>query len=132
VDLPPRYASWAAAAGLPHPASVVHADLRSGGGRPSPAVLRSAESVRLSILSPEQNLRVLRDPETPPAQATLALRVVVDPPVPQVVWYVDGHAFEIAEYPYTARWSLVPGDHVFEVRVPPFDTRSGRVHVHVE
>ena len=132
VELPPRYAAWAAAAGLPRPPSVVHADLRSSGGRPSPAVLRGAENVRLSILSPEQNLRVLRDPETPPEQATLALRVVVDPPVPQVVWYVDGRALEIAEYPYTARWALTPGEHVFEVRVPPFETRSGRVHVHVE
>jgi penicillin-binding protein 1C len=131
VGLPPRYAAWAAAAGLPRP-EVVPAALRGGGGRPSPALLHASETVRLSLVSPEQGLRVLRDPETPPEQATLALRAVVDPPVPQIVWYVDGRAFEVAEYPYTTRWRLTPGDHVFEARLPQVDVRSGRVHVHVE
>jgi hypothetical protein len=63
VDLPPRYASWAAAAGLPRPPE-----------SESPAGLARllAGVVRLSIRSPEDGLRVLRDPETPPEQSTLA------------------------------------------------------------
>jgi len=39
--------------------------------------------VRLSIRSPEDGMRVLRDPETPPEQSTLALRALVNPPVPR-------------------------------------------------
>ena len=98
---------------------------------PSRAALRGG-SVRLWIASPETGLRVLRDPETPPEQATIALRAVVEPPVPQVVWYVDGRPFTVADHPYTARWPLTPGDHVIEVRLPNIDVRSGRVRVHVE
>ena len=131
VDLPPRYALWAAAAGLPR---VQTAALTSRGtGRPVAAVLRDdAREVRLSVTSPEEGLRVLRDPETPAEQATLGLRAVADPPVPQIVWYVDGRAYRVADHPYTARLSLTPGDHVIEARLPDRDVRSGRVHIHVE
>ena len=124
VDLPPRYAAWSAAAGLPRLAAMESAE-------PAHAALRS-RPVRIGISAPESGLRVLRDPETPAAQATLALRAVVDPPVPQIVWYVDGRPFTVADHPYTARWPLTPGDHVFEARLPQLDVRSGRVLVHVE
>ena len=124
VDLPPRYAAWAASAGLPLLASTTVAE-------PTHAILRTS-GARLWITSPESGLRVLRDPETPPEQATLALRATVEPPVPQIVWYVDGRAFETADYPYTARWPLVPGDHVIEARLPNLESRTGRVTVHVE
>lgn len=124
VDLPPRYAAWSAAAGLPRLAA-------TGGAEPVHAVLRTG-GVRLSITSPETGLRVLRDPETPEGQATLALRAVVEPSVPQIVWYVDGRPFLVADHPYTARWPLTPGDHVIEARLPNVETRSGRVLVHVE
>ena len=122
VDLPPRYAAWAATAGL--------APTR---GRPEPsrAVLRSA-APRLWIASPEDGLRVLRDPETPAGQATLALRAVVDPPVPQVVWYVDGQPFQVVDHPYTARWPLRPGEHWIEARLPAVEARSGRIRISVE
>jgi penicillin-binding protein 1C len=89
VDLPPRYASWAAAAGLPRPPDP---DAPTG-----LAHLLAGDIVRLSIRSPEDGLRVLRDPETPPDQSTLALRALVNPPVPQVVWYVDGVPFQVPE-----------------------------------
>jgi penicillin-binding protein 1C len=129
VDLPPRYASWAAAAGLPR----VQTAGASGAAQPIPAVLPSdAAETRLAITSPEEGLRVLRDPETPAEQATLGLRAVVDPPVAQIVWYVDGRAFRVADHPYTARLPLTPGDHVIEARLADRDVRSGRVHIHVE
>jgi penicillin-binding protein 1C len=129
VDLPPRYAAWAAGTGLPRLQTAIGA--RSESGRASPAVLRATD-IRISVTSPESGLRVLRDPETPPEQATLALRAVVDPPVPQIVWYVDGRAHEVVDHPYTARWTLVPGEHVIEARLPDRDARSGRVRIHVE
>ena len=81
VDLPPRYAAWAAAAGLPRPPA------------PEAPVLRFASfqpAARVRLTSPTDGLRLLRDPETPPDQATLSLAAVVDPPGPDVVFYVDG------------------------------------------
>lgn len=136
VDLPPRYAAWAAAAGLPRlPWAAGPLGLTVPGGAPPTALLataRAGEPVRVGISSPENGLRILRDPETPAAQATLALRAVVDPPVPQVVWYVDGRPFEVADYPYTARWPLQAGDHVFQARLPSVDAASARVSVAVE
>jgi penicillin-binding protein 1C len=124
VDLPPRYASWAATAGLPRPPEP---DGPAGLVR-----LLAGDIVRLSIRSPEDGLRVLRDPETPPDQSTLALRALVNPPVPQVVWYVDGAPFQVADYPYTVRWKLAPGEHVFQARLIDGRTGSSAVHVLVQ
>ena len=86
----------------------------------------------VSIRSPEDGLRVLRDPETPPEQSTLALRALVNPPVPQVVWYVDGAPFQVADYPYTVRWKLAAGEHVFQARLIDGRTASSAVHVLVQ
>jgi penicillin-binding protein 1C len=116
VALPPRYAAWQASLSLPRPPEQINA-LWAGQGPPSHAV-NVTGPVRLRITSPENGLRLLRDPETPPEQSTLALTVVVDPPVPQVVWYVDGRPYETVAYPYTTRWKLEPGDHVFQVKLP--------------
>jgi penicillin-binding protein 1C len=124
ADLPPRYASWAAAAGLARSPS-------AGGALPGGWV-RGDHPVHLSVTSPEPGLRLLRDPEAPPGTSTLALRAIVTPPVPQIVWYVDGRPHEIADYPYTARWRLVPGPHVFQARLPQAPGRSSSVRVVVE
>jgi penicillin-binding protein 1C len=53
----------------------------------------------------------------------------VDPPVAQVVWYVDGEPFEVSDYPYTARWPLRAGEHRIEARLPYRPERSGPVAV---
>jgi penicillin-binding protein 1C len=86
----------------------------------------------VSLTAPENGLRVLRDPETPMAQATLALEATVDPPVPQIVWYVDGEPFQVADYPYTARWTLEPGEHSFQARLPHTAGASGKARVIVQ
>jgi penicillin-binding protein 1C len=126
VDLPPRYAAWAASAGLsPPPRATPPLQTYRVSGR-------SAPEPRLDVTSPAQGLRLLRDPETPPAQATLALAAVVDPPSPQIVWYVDGAPYVVAEYPYTARWPLVPGEHVFQARTAVGGAASAPVRVSVE
>jgi penicillin-binding protein 1C len=124
VDLPPRYASWAASAGLQRPPEPE--------GPAEAARLLAGAIVRLSIRSPEDGLRVLRDPETPPEQSTLALRALVSPPVPQLVWYVDGAPYRVADYPYTVRWRLAAGEHVFQARLIDGRTASGAVRVIVQ
>jgi penicillin-binding protein 1C len=120
VDLPPRYAAWLGAVGLPR--------------LPQPALGPPGESAgraRLHITSPRDGLRVLRDPETPPDHASLALRAVVDPEAPQLVWYVDGAPYQVVAAPYATRWPLRPGLHVFEARLPS-GTSAARVRVQVE
>ncbi len=131
--LPPRYAAWAEAAGLPRPPM----DVSPLDGT-YPAALAQHRSPahhaasRLRLLSPESGTRVVRDPESPPALATLALRVVVDPPADQVVWYVDNAPFEVVSYPYTARWALRQGEHTFQARLPFTNSASRIVRVAVQ
>jgi penicillin-binding protein 1C len=165
VELPPRYAAWQAAAGLPRPPdaasqltlpAVAHLGAagasRAAGaagdfsGKPGaraaaePAsswppggrVALAGGPTRLRITSPENGARLLRDPETPADLNTVALRAVVDPPVNEVVWYVDGLPVATAAYPYTARWRLQPGEHTFQVRLGSGASASRRVLVTVE
>jgi len=122
VELAPRYGAWAASAGLlapPRPPLP---------GRPGPR----ASEPRLRILSPADGTRLLLDPETPPRLATLALTATSDRPVDQITWYVDGQPFEVADAPFTTRWRMTPGEHVFEARLPFGTARSRRVRVTVE
>jgi len=168
VELPPRYAAWQAAAGLPRPPdaasrltlpAVAHlgnagaaraaraaeaaegAAERSGAGRaaepaaswpPAERVALGGVTTRLRITSPENGARLLRDPETPAALNTLALRAVIDPPVNEVVWYVDGMPVATAAYPYAARWRLQPGEHTFQVRLGSGGGASRPVQVTVD
>lgn len=117
VQLPPRYAAWAEAEGLETP----------GGWRPPWAGAPSQPR----ILRPEDGARVMFDPEVPREQATLALLAAVDPGIEQVVWYVDGRPFATVGPPFSTRWPLTVGDHVFEARVPysPLASTSVRVIV---
>ncbi len=87
---------------------------------------------RIEVTEPRQGVHLLIDPETPPSLATVALRATVDPPVEQLVWYVDGQPFETVDHPFTARWPLAPGEHTFEACLPFGGSRSGRVRILVE
>jgi penicillin-binding protein 1C len=141
--LPPRYAAWAAGHGVAlAPAPLARAALLGQGiadagpvplpsGRGGDAAAR-AEVARVRVSSPRSGTRLLRDPETPPGLATVALQAVVDPPVPQVVWYVDGAPFAVADYPYVARWPLASGVHTFQVRLPFSRIVSSPARVSVE
>ena len=123
VDLGPRYAAWVESAGLPRPPADEAPALHFASWSPA---------VRVSITSPTDGLRLLRDPETPAGQATLSLAAVVDPPGADVVFYVDGAPFATVAPPYKARWPLAAGEHVFEARVPRARAAAPRVRVLVE
>jgi penicillin-binding protein 1C len=142
VDLGPQYAAWSAAAGLPRPPGLAAAS----GPAWAPTSSRPAESsvasglpplsqgttARVKITSPENGLRVLRDPETPAADATLALKAVVWPAAREIVWWVDGAPYATVAYPYTARWPVAPGEHTFVAHLPFVKLASPPVRVRVE
>ncbi len=133
TELPPRYAAWAAAAGLalPPPAGTGAGPAGSAAGAPPRAVGGDGAPVRLRVASPEHGARLVRDPETPAILATVALGVVVEPRAEQVVWLVDGRPFFTVDHPYTVRWPLTPGVHTFQARVPftPYASRIVQVTV---
>lgn len=114
VHLPPRYAAWQVAAGLPGPAR---------------AAVPDAGPVALDVVSPVDGARVTRDPDAPAAMSSLRLAVAVSGEVDQVVWYVDGAPYVVVGPPYEARWPLEPGEHTFEAGLPWRPERSGRVRV---
>lgn len=141
--LAPRYASWAASHGVPQPpASIgtlaalgqlpgIPATDQGRGMTPGPAI-SAPSAVRLHIASPRNGTRLLHDPETPSNLGTLALQAVVEPPAPQVTWFVDGMPFKVVDYPYEARWPLASGEHSFQVRVPFTKIVSSPVRITVQ
>ncbi|HPS76649.1 MAG TPA: transglycosylase domain-containing protein [Thermoanaerobaculaceae bacterium] len=126
--LPPRYADWAARNGLPRPPTLPGLWLLDGEVPAQP----SAPSLRIRITAPQTDTRLLRDPETPRKLATLALRATVEPRVEQVLWLVDGLPWQLADYPYTARWPLASGAHIFQASVPFSRVTSPAVRVVVQ
>ncbi len=125
VDLPARYAGWLARqGGAPLDAALARAK------RDAEAHADSATAI--DVISPEPGVRLMFDPEAPRERNTLALRALVEPPVGQLVWYVDGRPFATVEAPYTARWPLAPGEHWIEARAPFVAARSQAVRVVVD
>lgn len=114
VDLPPRYDAWASTQGLPL-------------ARPP---LDPTTEVQLAVLSPQSGMAVMADPDIPSTHSTLRLSAAVDPPVEQVVWWVDGQPFATVAHPYVARWPVQPGSHTFEVRAARGPERSKTVIVY--
>jgi penicillin-binding protein 1C len=121
ADLPSRYSAWAASQGLEAPPRGVVEPTMTG--------LRAGSTPRIAITAPQDGMRVVRDPETPDDLATLTLSVEVDRGVEQVLWSVDGEPYALVQAPFTARWPLTPGEHVFEARVPYQGAVSAPVRV---
>jgi penicillin-binding protein 1C len=93
----------------------------------------SADGVtKLTIASPENNSRLWNNPDTPPALNRIALKTVVEPRVPQVVWYVDGEPFAVSDPDKPVFWTIKPGAHSFQVRLPLQPGASKIVRIVVE
>ncbi len=106
---------------------------RVGDDIPDDLPLRQGERpVTLTLMSPASDLRLIHNPEVPAAFNSIALRVAVEPDVSQVVWYVDGEPHQVSGPPYSGRWTLRPGVHTIEARLPFRPERSRRVTVTVE
>jgi penicillin-binding protein 1C len=99
---------------------------------PQPPDAAPAETVRLSIVAPEPNSRIWRNPEVPAAVNRLALKAASEPRVPQVVWLVDGAPVGTADPAKPFFWPMTPGPHRLQVRLPFAATASASVRVVVE
>ena len=88
--------------------------------------------VRLSISTPENNSHIWLNPDAPAAVSDIALKVVVEPRVPQVVWYVDGEPFAVADPDKPVFWPATPGEHRFQARLPLRRGASPLVHIVVD
>ena len=132
---PSVFAEWAVAAGLPRPPTMPsrRSPFRLDPSSKATSVPSEAEvSTNVRITSPTHGIELFRDPETPPEMATLALRATVDPPSRQLLWTVNGMPLELTAYPYTARWRLEPGEHMFQAHVPNTPIASNVVRIRVQ
>ena len=100
--------------------------------RPGQSTAAAAVEPRLSIVSPEPDTHVWRNPEAPPALNRLVLRAAAEPPVPQIVWLVDGQPVATAPPNAPFTWTMTPGHHRFQVRLPLQAGASRPVAVVVE
>lgn len=143
VRLPPRYADWAAQTGLPQPpqeVSIGSKIMAVASRRKSPVAQGAIQGggklvsglTELRIVSPDDGSNLLCDPSMPPSRNTIGLRVEVVPQVREVLWVVDGKPFQLAAYPYTVRWPLQAGEHVFQARTPLTREMSAAVRIRVE
>lgn len=136
TDLPARYANWAKQAGipqLPDSYSILTegtSERKNVGLTPVSGVLGSfTGDVAIRIQSPADGMNVVIDPETPAALNTIGLIAVVEPRVPEIVWWVDGSEVARSVYPYSARWRVSPGVHRIEAGLPDRRTDAESVTV---
>jgi penicillin-binding protein 1C len=83
-----------------------------------------AAPVPLAIVQPEPDSHVWRNPEAPPAANRLVLRASAPPQVRQIVWLVDGKPVAVGAPDVPLYWTMVPGRHKFQVRLPLQDDAS--------
>jgi penicillin-binding protein 1C len=85
----------------------------------------------LAIAAPEHNTHIWRNSDQPAALNRLALKLAQGTPGAQIVWYVDGEPFVVAEADQTVFWPLQPGAHRIQARLAlrPGASRSVRVMV---
>ena len=112
---PPEYAAWAA----------------KNGYDPPSAAQPAAPKTDIQIVSPLSGSRIVIDPETPRNLQSLPLRAEVTPPIPSVVWYVDGEPYNNSGFPYEVRWRLEEGEHTFQAKFARANVFSDKIYVTV-
>ena len=132
------------AGAFPPPVDRTAAELCTGTGQPGPCAghltewVRSGSTLaptvtpRLAIVQPGPDQHVWRNPEAPASLNRLVLRATAEPPVPQIVWMVNGQAVATAAPDKPFHWPMTPGRHRFEVRLPLQGTVSAPVRIVVE
>ena len=109
---------------------------REEGIAPVPVVQRgdlgSDAPMRLMVTMPEHRTHIWRNPDQPESLNRLALKANVEPRVEQIVWYVDGEPFAITDPDRPVYWTMRPGVHRFQIRMPLRQESSRIVQVTIE
>lgn len=92
----------------------------------------TSEEVTLAVTTPEHNSRIWRNLEQPPSLNKIALKAKTTPHVEQVVWYVDGQPFAVADPEQATFWPLQPGEHRIQARLPLRPGASRTIKVTIE
>jgi penicillin-binding protein 1C len=100
--------------------------------RPGPGPMRALAQTRLSIIQPDANTHLWRNPEVPAALDRLVLRADVVPKAAQIVWLLDGRPIALAASDAPFYWPMTPGRHRFQIRLPLQDEGSKVLAVVVE
>lgn len=135
LDLPSRYAAWTAAKGFPKiPDRYSPLNIPEGESVPvyASSVLEDDIKISIQIDEPKDGAKIIANPETPLEMNSMALRLTLNKDMPQVLWYVDGMPYKIAEAPYTVRWPLKKGTHTFQAKLPYRNEVSEKVRVFVQ
>ncbi len=128
VSFDPVFVGWGVANGLLPPP-----DRPSPLDAPADAVKPRGRTLPvLSIISPADRLRLIRNPETPEAMNVIALRTAAVTGVDEVTWLVDGRLYAAARPGSAIPWPLTPGTHRFQVSLPDGSALSEVVTVTVE
>jgi penicillin-binding protein 1C len=85
----------------------------------------------LRIANPVNHARFIRNPETPSALDFLSFRARPGSGERQVVWYVDGKPFQLADADAPVHWPLRPGWHRIELHSAYGDVVSAPVDFEV-
>jgi penicillin-binding protein 1C len=109
-----------------------HRSWARGQGYPLDEAAGAGAGAALTIASPEHNSRLWRNPETPARLQRIALKAVVEPKVAQIVWYVDGEPFAVADPDTPVYWPMQQGTHRFQIKLPLQEGASRVVRVVVE
>ena len=99
---------------------------------PTPASPVPSQEPHLSIIDPQPNAHIWRNPDAPPALQRLVLRASVTPPVPQIAWLVDGEVVALTPPDRPFHWPMQPGQHRFQLRLPLQSTVSRQLKIIIE
>lgn len=87
---------------------------------------------RLAITRPEADTHVWRNPDLPASLNRIVLRATAEPHPAQLAWLVDGQVIAVRGADEPLVWTMVPGRHSFQVRLPLQSDASRPVTVIVE
>jgi penicillin-binding protein 1C len=87
---------------------------------------------RIKIVSPENDVRLWRNPNQPDKLNQIALRAETSPDVKQILWTIDGKPYALAEPGQTIYWPMQSGAHRIQARHALTPGGSAPVRVTVE
>lgn len=100
--------------------------------RPGPPPPPTAPVPHLAITRPEADTHVWRNPDLPASLNRIVLRASAEPHAAQLAWLVDGQVVAVRGADEPLVWTMVPGRHSFQVRLPLQPDASRPVTVIVE